>query len=298
VNELSLIDRIRARAGAPGRRVLAGIGDDCAIYRPHPGRDLLFTTDLLLEDVHFRADTHPPGAVGWRALARGLSDIAAMGGEPEFCLLSLALAAWTDTRWLDRFLSGFLKLARRTNTTLAGGDLSRGARVACDILVCGSVPKGKALRRDGARAGDAIYVSGPLGGAALGLKKRRGAAWKKHAYPEPRLDLGKSLVGYASAAIDLSDGLALDLYRLCVASGVSAALEEVPVFRGATIAQALHGGEDYELLYTARKPAPGIRIGTIVEGKPGALVLDGRPLAPRGWDPFLRSKAPTRAAVR
>jgi thiamine-monophosphate kinase len=286
MNELALIQRIRALAGAPGARVIEGIGDDCAIYRPRPERDLLFTTDLLIEDTHFRARTHPPDAVGWRALARGLSDVAAMGGEPEFCLLSLALARWTGDRWLERFFRGFLKLARKTRTTLAGGDLTRAARVTCDIVVCGSVPKGKALRRDGARPGDAIYVSGRLGAAALGLKTRRGAAWKKHAYPEPRLAHGLKLRGRATGAIDLSDGLALDLHRLCIASGVSAELDAVPVFHGATIEQALHGGEDYELLYTARKPVPGIRIGVIRRGTPGEVTLAGRVVEPRGWDPF------------
>src|SRR6185369_1711169 len=142
----------------------------------------------------------------------GLSDIAAMGGEPRFCLLSLALAPWTDPRWVDRFYAGLLK----AGVPLVGGDLGHADKLACDIVVCGAVPRGKALRRDGARAGDSIYVSGRLGGSALGLATRSGVAWKRHTYPEPRLTLGQYLrreLG-ATAAMDLSDGLSLDLRRL------------------------------------------------------------------------------------
>ena len=139
---------------------MLGIGDDCAIYRPRGSpEDLLFTTDLLLEDVHFRRATHPPEAVGHKALARGLSDIAAMGGVPRFCLLSLAMGERTGQAWMQRFYDGLLRLARKAGALLAGGDLARAARggkMACDIVVCGAVPRGRALRRDGARAGDAI----------------------------------------------------------------------------------------------------------------------------------------------
>jgi hypothetical protein len=179
-SELETIERIRRRVGLPraGGLVL-GIGDDCAIFRPRGApEDLLFTTDMLIEDVHFRRETHGAADVGWKALARGLSDIAAMGGEPRFCLLSLALAPWVETRWLDGFYGGLLRLAGRTRTPLMGGDLAHAEKVMCDIVVCGAVPRGKALRRDGARAGDAIYVSGALGGSALGLSigRRKGVA--------------------------------------------------------------------------------------------------------------------------
>ena len=298
MNELQLIERIRRMAGSrrTGGLVL-GIGDDCAIFRLAGAReDLLITTDFVLEDVHFRRATHPPAAVGHRVLARGLSDIAAMGGKPRFCLLSLALAPWTGTKWIDAFYRGFLALARKTKTALAGGDLARAERLACDIVVCGTVPKGTALRRDGARPGDGISVTGRLGASALGLATRRGAAWRTHLWPEPRLAAGRFLRArlHASAAMDLSDGLSLDLHRLCLASGVSASLDgEIPTFRGATVEQALHGGEDYELLFTLRPgvkaPAsiagvPVTRIGTIRKGKPGSISLAGRPLEPRGWD--------------
>jgi len=290
MSELELLRRIQARAPRPGRGVVLGIGDDCAVFRPAGSReDLLFTTDLLIEGVHFRRETHPPEAVGWRALARGLSDIAAMGGRPRFCLVSLALAPDADRHWPDAFYRGLLRLARKTGTTLAGGDLARAERVMCDIAVCGSARRGKWLRRDGARAGDAICVSGQLGASACGLRTQRGAAWQRHLWPEPRLELGRLLRTRlkATAAMDLSDGLSLDLHRLCLASGVAAELDEVPVFPGATLEEALHGGEDYELLFTLRRATRAFpRIGTIVRGKPGAVLLAGRPLPPLGYDHF------------
>ena len=290
MSELELLRRIQARAPRPGRGVVLGIGDDCAVFRPAGSReDLLFTTDLLIEGVHFRRETHPPEAVGWRALARGLSDIAAMGGRPRFCLVSLALAPDADRHWSDAFYRGLLRLARKTGTTLAGGDLARAERVMCDIAVCGSARRGKWLRRDGARAGDAICVSGQLGASACGLRTQRGAAWQRHLWPEPRLELGRLLRTRlkATAAMDLSDGLSLDLHRLCLASGVAAELDEVPVFPGATLEEALHGGEDYELLFTLRRATRAFpRIGTIVRGKPGAVLLAGRPLPPLGYDHF------------
>ena len=164
--EAGILEAVRRRAGltaGPGLRL--AIGDDCAIYRPRGAPDdLLFTTDLLIEDVHFQHDTHPPEAVGHKALARGLSDIAAMGGRPRFCLLSLALGPRADRPWIDRFYHGLLQLARTAGAPLAGGDLAHAARTTCDIVVCGDVPRGTALRRDAARAGDAIYVSGAWAG--------------------------------------------------------------------------------------------------------------------------------------
>jgi thiamine-monophosphate kinase len=289
-SEIKFLEKLRRRALPRGRGILLGIGDDCAIFRPRgASEDLLFTTDLFVEDVHFRRETHRPEDAGWKALARGLSDIAAMGGDPRFCLVSLALAPWTDTRWLDRFYTGLL----RHGVALAGGDLGHADQLACDIVVCGAAPRGKALRRDGARAGDGIYVSGRLGGSALGLATGRGAGWKRHVHPEPRLALGRFLRERvrATAAMDLSDGLSLDLHRLCMASGVAAEIVAPPLFRGATHEQALHGGEDYELLFTARGPVPpnfeGVpltRIGTVRKGRPGDVRLDGAPLPRLGYD--------------
>jgi thiamine-monophosphate kinase len=299
--EWQLLDRIRQKFPVPpGAGMVLGIGDDCAIYRPRgAAEDLLFTTDLLLEDVHFRRATHRPEDVGWKALARGLSDIAAMGGEPRFFLVSLAVAAWAGPEWVEGFYRGLRRLAARMHVTLLGGDLARSEKVACDIVVCGSVPRGRALRRDRARAGDAVYVSGRLGGSALGLAGGAGAARRRHLRPEPRLALGGFLRERvrATAAMDLSDGLSLDLWRLCRASKLSAAIAAPPLFRGATLEQALHGGEDYELLFTAppraRVPAefegvPLTRIGVMRRGRPGEVRLDGALLPVMGYDHFRR----------
>jgi thiamine-monophosphate kinase len=297
MDEPELIEKLRERVGQSRTAgVVLGIGDDCAIVRPRGAReDWLYTTDMLLEGTHFLRETHTPADVGWKALARGLSDIAAMGGEARFCLLSLAVASWVDARWLDRFYGGLLALGERHGATLIGGDLARTERVMCDIVVAGTVPRGKALRRDGARPGDAIYVSGALGGSALGLATGRGKAWARHKRPQPRMALGRFLrarVG-ATAAMDLSDGLSLDLHRLCMASGLRAEIAPPPLYRGATLAQGLHGGEDYELLFTApestRVPGafeglPLTRIGTMRKGAAGAVEMYGAPLPPLGYD--------------
>jgi thiamine-monophosphate kinase len=300
-SEGRLTERIRRSVRLPkSSAVVLGIGDDCAIFRPRgAAEDLLFTTDMLIEGTHFLRETHTAADVGWKALARGLSDVAAMGGEPRFCLVSLALAPWTDARWIDGFYRGLLQLADRAGATLAGGDLSHAERVMCDIVVCGALPRGSALRRDGARAGDAIYVSGALGGSALGLSRGRGPAWQRHVRPEPRLALGRFLRerAHATAAMDLSDGISLDLHRLCLASELAAGIEAPPRYRGATLEQALHGGEDYELLFTARPgrvpPAfeglPLTRIGTMRKGPAGDVTLNGEPLPQLGYDHLRQS---------
>jgi thiamine-monophosphate kinase len=271
-----------------------GIGDDCAIARaPAHGEDWIFTTDMLIEGVHFERGTHSPADTGWKALARGLSDIAAMGGDPKFCLLSLAIAPWIDRRWIAGFYRGLLA----HGVAVAGGDLAHSDRVMADIVVVGAVPRGKALRRDGARTGDAVYVSGRLGGSALGLETQRGQAWKIHRRPRPRLALGRFLREKvrATAAMDLSDGLSLDLQRLGAASGLASEISMPPVFRGASQEQALHGGEDYELLFTvaprSRVPrefrgVPLTRIGTMRKGTAGAVTLNGKPLPALGYDHF------------
>jgi thiamine-monophosphate kinase len=266
--------RMQAKARSTG--VTLGIGDDCAIFRPRPGEDLLLKTDQLIEQVHFPSGARPE-AIGARALGRALSDIAAMGGDPRCCLVALAVPSNTNERWIMAFFRGLLRLARRANTVLAGGDLAHADRIHCTVMVCGAIRRGKALRRGGARLGDAVYVSGRLG-----------KPWDRPI--QPRLALGKALVGRATACMDLSDGLARDLHRLCLASKVAAQLDRVPAVRGASIERALHGGEDYELLYTlptgAHAPRGSIRIGAIVKGKPGEVTFEGQPLAPRGYDHF------------
>jgi thiamine-monophosphate kinase len=249
--------------------------------------------------VHFRRSSHRPEDAGWKALARGLSDIAAMGGEPCFFLLSLAIPRWAGQAWIDGFYRGLLRLSRRTGVRLLGGDLAKSDKFACDIVVAGSVPRGQALRRDGARPRDRIYVSGRLGASALGLAGGAGVARRRHLRPEPRLALGRLLRErlHATAAMDLSDGLSLDLARLARASQLTAIIQPPPRFRGATLEQSLHGGEDYELLFTVppttRVPAsfqglPLTPIGQMQKGRPGRVLLDGRPLPPLGYDHLRR----------
>ncbi len=245
------------------------IGDDCAVL-PNGRTDLLVTTDQFIEDVHFRRDTHSASDIGWAMLARGLSDIASMGGTPDYAFVSLALPEWAGASWVKGFYRGFHSLAKRHSVKLGGGDLSHAASLYCDVLVLGAVPRGKALLRSGATPGDTIYVSGPLGRP----KKR----------PQPRVEIGQSLRGRATACMDLSDGLSLDLARLCEASCVGAEISAVPVGRGASIESALHGGEDYELLFTSRRRLPYFAIGTICTGR--GVTFDGTPLEPRGYDHF------------
>ena len=276
-----------------------GIGDDCAIFRPRNSReDLLFTTDMLIEDAHFRRATHSAGDIGWKALARGLSDIAAMGGDPRFCLVSLALAPWCRRRlggWvLPRPACGWRAAPARSSPAATW---PTAPNWPATWWCAGAVPRGRALRRDGARAGDAIYVSGALGGSALGMASGRGNAWRRHLRPEPRLALGRFLreTVRATAAMDLSDGLSLDLPRLCAASGLGAEIDAPPPAAAPRSPRRSHGGEDYELLFTAPPRAPVAaaferipltRIGMMRRWDPGKVILAGNPLAPGGYDHF------------
>ncbi len=291
--ELALIDRIRRDSAARGTgRVRLGIGDDCAVLRAPTGHEVLVTTDLCLEDRHFRRDWHSAESAGHRCLARGLSDLAAMGAKPVAAFLSLALPAEIDRNWTDGFLRGLRSLADEFQVPLAGGDTAQSPsqHVLADIVLVGSAPAGRALYRSGAKPGDLLYVTGALGGAAAellamqageGLLARRSAAGEHpQTYPEPRLAVGAALLrrGLATACIDLSDGLSSDLNHLCEESEVSAEIELSalplhPLARG-NVELALHGGEDYELLFAARQGSrvPGkiagvriTRIGRVVE---------------------------------
>jgi thiamine-monophosphate kinase len=276
------------------------------------GHQLLVTTDFTLENVHFRREWHPPEVVGWRCLTRGLSDIAAMGGEPRAAFLSLAVPARTPQKWVNRFLNGLLETAEEFDTSLAGGDTAQSAGgIQADIVVVGSVPRGKAVLRSGARPGDGVYVTGELGGSAAAIErlregKVRAADYPRHFHPEARVKAGLWLRrrGLASAMIDLSDGLSTDLAHLCEESGVGAEIEAaaIPLARVGrqkqyvALEQALHGGEDYELLFTSSRKVPArvagvrvTRIGRITRAN-GMRLLEAegpmRKLAARGWEHF------------
>jgi thiamine-monophosphate kinase len=342
--ERALISSIRGRAGKPGGLLRLGIGDDCAILRPRPGSEIVVTTDFSLEQVHFRRDWHPPESVGHRCLARGLSDLAAMGAKPAAAFLSMALPpeltlAEKGPSWVERFFDGLLALAARTKTPLAGGDTAQSptfdetgrkqmGMVSADIILMGATPRNRALLRSGARAGDILYVTGALGGAeaelmALGRNPQdfhnlqQSAPGHPHLYPEPRLGVGARLLSLraATAAIDVSDGLSTDLAHLCEESGLAAEIEAVaiPVHFLAAKAEkngwipsalhlALHGGEDYELLFTAsprtKIPAriagvPTHPIGRMKTHRKGKALIeiieqDGKrtPLDAGGWEHF------------
>ena len=270
------------RAGlTSGNGVVTGIGDDCAIFRQKgAANDLVFTADMMHEGVHFTWDEAPED-VGWKALARSLSDCAAMGAKPLFALVSLA-APGAATEWIDEFYAGFFKLAKRHAVVLAGGDLSATERISCDVTVCGELPRGKAMLRSAARSGERICVSGDLGKAALALDTRA------RFLPTPRVELGIALRrSGVRCAMDLSDGLSMDLSRLCAASGCGASIDDLPIAKGASLGHALHGGEDYELLLTLPKKAKLPRgccvIGTITRGP---VLYRGETLLPKGWDHF------------
>jgi thiamine-monophosphate kinase len=312
-SEKSLIAQIRSRSSV-GRGVVAGIGDDCAILRILPGREALVTTDFTLEGVHFRREWHAPEVVGRRCLVRGLSDIAAMGGDPLAAFLSLALPRKLRQRWVDRFMAGLLRLADEWNVTLAGGDTAESpAGILADIVVVGSTPKGKAVRRSGAKPGDRIYVTGELGGSSATLdllfsgRKLRATDYPRHFRPIPRIEVGRWLRSHdiASAMIDTSDGLSTDLAHICEESIVSAEISAGAIPRASigrparevNLKFALHGGEDYELLFTAAKDRrvpnkiAGVRIteiGQIRRGRGLCLIgKNGRAtLKPQGWQHF------------
>ncbi len=224
LKEKLLIERIRRSAARGSHGAGRGIGDDCAVLRLPPGHEALVTTDFTLEDVHFRRDWHPADSVGHRCLARGLSDIAAMGGVPRAAFLSLALPSDLPQKWVDQFVGGLLKLAKRYSVPLAGGDTAHSpGGILADIVVLGSAPAGKAILRSGAKPGDLLYVTGTLGSSVAALNRLRDGenlrprSHLKHFYPEPRIAVGQFLreKKLASAMIDISDGLSTDLAHIC-----------------------------------------------------------------------------------
>lgn len=325
--ENQIIQRFRSigRAVHGSGQIKAGIGDDAALFSPRAAHETILTCDWFLEDTHFVQRAHPPDAVGWKCLARALSDIAAMGGRPKCFLLSLALSQASTGPWLSGFLQALRRAAHIFRCPLVGGDTTRSRSTLISITAIGEVRRARAVLRSTARPRDLVFVSGTLGLAALGLRileagvrrSSRDVALKKHLYPEPRLALGEwlSAQGLASAMIDVSDGLSTDLGRLCAASHVGARIEAaripMPTVRQVRLPKghatqanplelALNGGDDYELLFTVRPRKAGLvpssfrripltQIGEITSGQKLQLALrDGRNVAlrPRGWDPF------------
>ena len=261
MNEFALIRKYFQR---PPRRVRLGVGDDCALLTLVPGEELAISTDMLVAGRHFFSDVGAD-ALGWKSLAVNLSDLAAMGAAPRAFTLALALPA-VDEAWLAAFSRGLFDCAERYDCELIGGDTTRGP-LTISITVLGACPSGGAVRRSGARAGDDVWVSGTLGGAAFALSRLRdGRATSRDAArdalerPTPRVALGIALRGIASAMIDLSDGLVGDLAPVLEASQVGATLfvNQLPMpdvvaaeAEARRLAFALGGGDDYELCFTA-----------------------------------------------
>ena len=310
-SEFELIARYFTRGTS---HTLLGVGDDGALIAPTPGRELVVSTDMLVEGTHFLADTDPE-ALGWKCLAVNISDMVAMGAQPRWATLGITVPPAPTFEWLADFARGFFACADSFGVDLIGGDTTRGPRAFC-VTILGEVAAGSAMRRAGARAGDSIWISGRPGRAALGLAHLRGrtilgeprltdclAALHR---PQPRVALGLALSGRATAAIDVSDGVLADLGHILDQSAVAARLQ-IPQLPAAGLERdcLLAGGDDYELLFTAAAAADAeiaalaaelqlhlTRIGEIVSGPPGELVLcdaEGRDITParRGYDHFM-----------
>jgi thiamine-monophosphate kinase len=326
LGEKAILNRIYEglRTRSPGKSqasMRVGAGDDAALWHPRAGHETILTCDWFLEGTHFLASRHPPEVIGYKCLARAVSDVAAMGGEPRCYLLSLALPDTQTGEWLRKFLKGLRKASRMMGCPIAGGDTTRRKEILINITVVGEARRGRAILRTGAHPGDAIFVTGRLGEAHYGLRlllesKRRISTGdkrlRKHFYPQPRIAVGLWLAthGLATAMMDFSDGLSSDLTKLCEASGVGARVNEQALPRVKIEGKfskkfdapemALHGGDDYELLFTvARNNVPRIpheiarvpvtRIGEIVSEKRVVVVRKHgvvTELKNQGWDPF------------
>jgi thiamine-monophosphate kinase len=317
-NETALVAEIERTFGsAKAKTLLVTLGDDAALWSPSSGCETILTCDWFLEDSHFLRHKHSPDAIGWKSLARAVSDIAAMGGKPRCFLLSLALPSSLTGNWLSSFLRGLRRASRRLDCELAGGDITRQEKVLISITVLGEIERRNAILRSGARPEQLIFVSGTLGEADLGLRelqnkpgmaKATSVALRKHLYPQPRLALGQWLAAnrLATAMMDISDGLSTDLPRLCKASGAGALIDpsSLPLTPRTPAADArelaLHGGDDYELLFTVaarnaerlRRGFRGVRLTQIGKITRDRRILLGNEegkletLKPGGWDPF------------
>ncbi|MGI1943504.1 thiamine-phosphate kinase [Shewanella glacialipiscicola] len=310
MKEFQLIECYFSNRGPTRRDVKLGIGDDCALVQPAENKSIAISCDTLVENVHFFPDM-PPAALGYKALAVNLSDLAAMGAEPAWMTLALTLPE-VDETWLSGFSEGLFEAADYYGIALIGGDTTRGPR-AINITVHGQVPQGKALTRHGAKAGDWIYVTGTLGDSALGLDIIRGAQQasaenkaflvNRHYCPTPRVLAGQALRSLASSAIDLSDGLISDISHILKAAAVGAIVDVncIPLSQAMretvseeqALGYALTGGEDYELLFTVPESQKGalettlnhtgtkfVRVGQICAGSKLKLQLNGEPFTP------------------
>ena len=321
IGEFELIRRMSAGLKHTGRQVIAGIGDDSAVLYLPAGRLQLVTTDMLVENVHFRLDTAEPFQIGWKSLAASISDIAAMGGEPTYAFVSLGLPHKTTVEFVDELYSGMRKIAEAYTVDIVGGDTVSSSGVVINVALLGEVEAENLMLRSGARIGDALVVTGDLGGSEAGLAILQRdlpiEGTEKHLMPVPRVREGRLLAesGYVTAMIDISDGLASEVHHICEASGTGARLRlnEVPVSDTVhRVAEcigriphdlALYGGEDYELLFTCQPEkvplltdvfeafgTPLSTVGQIVETPNSITVEDtsGKtiPLEPRGYDHF------------
>ena len=314
--ELELIARHFTR---PVTRARLGVGDDCALFGSTPGQVWAITTDMLIAGRHF-FPSDGPGTIGHKAMAVNLSDLAAMGAAPRYALLAIALPS-DDEKFLRGFAGGFFGLAQKYGVEVIGGDTTRGGLLTLSVTALGEVPEGQALRRDGARVGDDVWVSGTLGDAALALAHHQGgvqltteeavACFPRLYVPTPRIELGIALRGIATACIDVSDGFAADLGHVLECSGVGAQVifEALPLSAAAAAHVeepaardcVLAGGDDYELVFTAPpdrrlqidKIAESLglrlsRVGSIVAGSDLTVLRAGEPmiLARTGFDHF------------
>lgn len=333
-SEFDFINSLRQRIGSSSQSIVTGIGDDAAVFRNNSGKETVISTDLLVEDIDFRRTTTPPYLLGHKALAVSLSDLAAMGSRPLWSLISIGVPedVW-ESDFIDRFYDGLLELANRYGVQLIGGDTSRtNERVVIDSIAIGECSAGMAVKRAGASAGDQIFVTGSLGAAAAGLRLiERGAhlaeqnlgdedsqkldhVLLRQLRPDPRVGWGIVLgeERIASSMIDLSDGLSSDLNHLCAASDAGALIDAalLPIDERVVelcgrraldpLQLALHGGEDFELLFTvkpenvARLPrrVDGVeikRIGEVMSANYGVKISEGSriwDLRPGGWKHF------------
>jgi thiamine-monophosphate kinase len=309
-------------APAAPHNLILGIGDDAAVWRPSRSNLSVITTDALVEDVHFTLAAMTPHDIGWRALAANLSDVAAMGARPVLATVALGVNSRSDAGWIRELYAGMAELAGRSGCAIAGGDITRSPAITLALTVVGEVRPSNLKRRSGARSGDAVVVTGPLGASRAGLRLlderpevaadvRFAPAVRTFRTPEPRLAEGRWLAASRNvhALMDSSDGLSTDLARLCAASGVGALIDALPVDPAARAvadllgddpeSYALNGGEDFALIaavdsralsylsarYTGRFGIPLLRVGTCVP-EPGLRRADGSPVTPAGWDHF------------